>query len=169
MRRLPAVLIALPMTFALTGCSEQLDVANAEREIAAGYARQAPGADVTAVECPEEVSADLGTEARCTITQANDIRLDVDVEVTGEDGRIRWEIVGGTAPDDLIEPTAVDVLAKQVGQRPDGVDCPDRVSLEVGATTRCTLTAGEQVYGMTITITDSDGDFDIAVDEQPTT
>ena len=66
---------------------------------------------------------------------------------------------------------AEDSLEEQVGQRPD-VSCPEDLEAEVGATTRCTLTADglDGEYGVTVTVTEVDGDrasFDVEVDQEP--
>ncbi len=60
-----------------------------------------------------------------------------------------------------------DQLEAEVGQRPDSVDCPEDLQGEVGATTRCELTAGAETLGVLVTVTAVDGDvvsFDIEVD-----
>ena len=59
-------------------------------------------------------------------------------------------------------------LAATVGQTPDDVDCPDDLEAKEGASMRCTLTAGGDEIGVTVTVTSVDGDtakFDIEVDE----
>ena len=66
---------------------------------------------------------------------------------------------------------AEDALEEPIGTRPD-ISCPDDLEAEVGAETRCTLTAGEDPteYGVTVTVTSVDGDtvnFDVEVDEEP--
>ena len=164
MRRLLPLLLALP---ALAGCSETLNVDNAEKEIASGYAAQVPSADVRSVTCPDDISADVGTRARCALTLARDVRLDVDVRVTGDDGKIRWETVGGTLPGDRVERKGAAALAARTGRTPDAIACPARVDMKIGSTTRCELTAGDETYGATVTIKDASGAFDIEVDEQP--
>lgn len=70
-----------------------------------------------------------------------------------------------------VEEGAADALEEQVGIRPE-VSCPDDLDAEVGATTRCTLTApGDPTeYGVTVTVSSVDGDtanFDVQVDDQP--
>ena len=53
----------------------------------------------------------------------------------------------------------------------DEVSCPD-LPADVGATQRCSLRAGGDTYGVTVTVTSvqgSDVKFDIAVDPAPTT
>ena len=61
-------------------------------------------------------------------------------------------------------------LTKVVGQKPDDVTCPDDLKAEVGATTRCTLTADGTKYGVTVRATKVDGsqvNFSIKVDDKP--
>ena len=60
-------------------------------------------------------------------------------------------------------------LEASAGQAPDDVDCPSDLDGEEGAEMRCTLTAGEDQLGVTVTVTAVDGedvDFDFKVDEQ---
>jgi hypothetical protein len=78
----------------------------------------------------------------------------------------------GSVDADDVATGAEDALEKQVGARPD-VTCPEDLEAEVGAKTRCTLTAegldGE--YGVSVTVTAVDGDdvnYDVLVDDEPT-
>jgi Domain of unknown function (DUF4333) len=78
---------------------------------------------------------------------------------------------GGTLAGDDVASKAEDALEEQVGARPD-ISCPEDLEAEVGAETRCTLTAGGDPteYGVTITVTavdGSDAEFDVVVDEEP--
>ena len=59
---------------------------------------------------------------------------------------------------------AEDALEEQVGTRPD-ITCPDGLAEEEGASTRCTLTGGEDTvqYGVTVTVTSTDGTTRIGV------
>jgi Domain of unknown function (DUF4333) len=66
---------------------------------------------------------------------------------------------------------AEDALEEQIGTRPE-ISCPDDLEAEVGAESRCILTAGDDPteYGVTITVTSVEGDtvnFDVEVDEEP--
>jgi hypothetical protein len=77
----------------------------------------------------------------------------------------------GTLPSDDVATQAENALEEQVGARPDIV-CPEDLDAEVGAETRCTLTAGDDPteYGVTVTVTAVDGgqaQFDVEVDGQP--
>ena len=75
----------------------------------------------------------------------------------------------GTLSADEVATKAEDALEQQIGVRPT-ITCPEDVKAEVGAETRCTLTAGDDPteYGVSIKVTEVDGDnakFDIQVDE----
>lgn len=65
---------------------------------------------------------------------------------------------------------AEDALEREVGARPD-ISCPEELTREDGATTRCTLTAEDDAveYGVTVTITATDGDarIGVEVDDEP--
>ena len=59
-------------------------------------------------------------------------------------------------------------LEKEVGTAPDDVECADDLEGKEGETQRCTLTAGSDKVGLTVTVTGVDGtdvDFDIQVDD----
>lgn len=63
-------------------------------------------------------------------------------------------------------------LAKEVGQMPEKVDCPDDLNAAEGKTVRCTLTHQGTSYGVTVTSKGADdkGDvqFAVEVDKEPT-
>jgi hypothetical protein len=76
-----------------------------------------------------------------------------------------------TLPADDVATGAEDALEKQVGVRPD-ISCPEDLKAEVGAKTKCTLTAGDdpRKYGVTVTITSVNGDkanYSVEVADQP--
>ena len=78
---------------------------------------------------------------------------------------------GATLSRDEVATQAEEALEEEVGVRPN-VSCPEDHAEEVGAETRCTLTAGDDPaeYGLTITVTavDEDGaEVDVQVDEEP--
>ena len=66
--------------------------------------------------------------------------------------------------------SAEDALEAEVGVRPD-VSCEEGLDREPGASTRCTLTAGEDPveYGVTVTVTETgEGDrLQVEVDDGP--
>jgi hypothetical protein len=65
---------------------------------------------------------------------------------------------------------AEDALEEEVGTRPD-ITCPDALDKRVGASTRCTLTGGEDPveYGVTVTVTSTDDTtrIGVQVDDEP--
>lgn len=66
---------------------------------------------------------------------------------------------------------AESALEEEVGFRPE-IACPDDLEAEVGAQTRCTLTAGEDPteYGVTVTVASLDGEepgYTVEVDDAP--
>jgi hypothetical protein len=79
----------------------------------------------------------------------------------------------GDLPAADVATKAEDALEKQVGVRPD-IRCPEDLAPEVGATTRCTFTAGDDPteYDVRVTVTSVDEDavrFDVELDDQPRT
>ncbi len=76
-----------------------------------------------------------------------------------------------TVPSREVATAAEQALEQQVGSRPD-ITCPHDLEAEVGATTRCTLTADglDGTYGVTVRVTSVTGGkahFDVQVDDQP--
>ena len=65
---------------------------------------------------------------------------------------------------------AEDALEQQFATRPD-ITCPEALPKEEGASTRCTLTGGEDSaeYGVTVTVTSTDGTtrIGVEVDDEP--
>ncbi|MGB0102192.1 MAG: DUF4333 domain-containing protein [Nocardioides sp.] len=73
-----------------------------------------------------------------------------------------------TVEGDRLEGEVSTQLEQSVGVAPDAVDCPDDLEGEEGSSVRCTLTAGSDTVGLTVTVTGVDGDnvdFDIEVDD----
>lgn len=64
---------------------------------------------------------------------------------------------GSSGPDAVsgteLEKQVSAALEKEVGQAPDKMSCPDELKAEKGATTKCTLTAGTDELGVTVTTT----------------
>lgn len=76
---------------------------------------------------------------------------------------------GGSIQERSLEKNVADQLEEMAGQRPDEVDCPGDLKAEVGADIRCTLTAGGEEIGLTVTVTSVDGTdakYEIQVDEK---
>jgi hypothetical protein len=58
---------------------------------------------------------------------------------------------------DDLEDQVTEQLTEYAGQAPDDVVCPDALPAEEGAEVRCTLTAGADRLGVTVTATEVDG------------
>jgi Domain of unknown function (DUF4333) len=75
-----------------------------------------------------------------------------------------------TVDKETVASAVSDQLAKQVGSPPDSVTCPADLEGVVGTQLRCELVAGNDTYGLTVTVTSVKGttvNFNIAVDDQP--
>jgi len=75
-----------------------------------------------------------------------------------------------TVDKEAVASAVSDQLAKQVGRPPDSVTCPEDLEGVVGTQLRCELVAGNDTYGVTVTVTSVKGtnvNFHIAVDDQP--
>ncbi|WP_040780283.1 DUF4333 domain-containing protein [Nocardia pneumoniae] len=67
-----------------------------------------------------------------------------------------------------LEKSVKDTLTQKAGQEPDAIDCPGDLTGKTGTTMRCTLTAGADNLGVTLTVTSVEGDtvnYDIEVDQ----
>ncbi|WP_435798762.1 DUF4333 domain-containing protein [Streptomyces microflavus] len=80
--------------------------------------------------------------------------------------------VGNSEPklsSDKLATTVAEKLAATTNQPKPDITCPDDLVGKVGATTRCTLTAGDgSTLGVTVTVTSVEGEkinFDIKADE----
>lgn len=70
-------------------------------------------------------------------------------------------------PQATVEDAIADSLEKEVGQRPDAVDCPGELSAKQGETIRCELQAGADRLGVTATVSSAsvkDGKLDFKLD-----
>jgi len=77
---------------------------------------------------------------------------------------------GNLAAEDVAT-KAEDALEEQVGVRPE-ISCPEDLTPDVGASIRCTFTAGDDPteHGVQVTVTSVDDDavrFDVEVEDSP--
>jgi hypothetical protein len=75
-----------------------------------------------------------------------------------------------TVDKETVASAVSDQLAKQVGRSPDSATCPEDLVGVAGTQLRCELVAGNDTYGVTVTVTSVKGttvNFDIAVDDKP--
>jgi hypothetical protein len=176
----------------VAGCAKLATDDSVEEQI-----RSQLGTDTA--DCPTDLQGEVGKSIVCQAT-SGDRKFDVKVTVTSVDGdRINFKIerVGAApaaaAPTAAAPPSAVppsvstdptaqvvdgkkvaqsvfDQLTATVGQQPDEVSCPD-LPASVGASVRCRLKTGTDVYGVTVKVSAVEGTdvkFDIQVDQQPT-
>ena len=80
------------------------------------------------------------------------------LSITGCGASASVSIGGKVLDKSEVEQGASDALTKVVGQAPDSVTCPGDLDAKVGASERCTLTAGGDELGMTVTVKSLDGD-----------
>ncbi|TQL66221.1 uncharacterized protein DUF4333 [Nocardioides albertanoniae] len=132
------------------------------------------------IDCPGDLKGKIDTKMTCTLTSdtgEHDVALTV-TKVDGLDIRFHYELAdptndetasGPTLDKAQVEQKVSGMLEKQVGQRPDKIECPGDLPAKVGASLECTLTAGADELGVTATVTeveDSTVNFHIEVDDQ---
>jgi Domain of unknown function (DUF4333) len=180
------VAVALVALAALTACAKVATVDSVEEQI-----KSQLGTDSS--DCPTDLQGEQGQSIVCKATkgaEAFDVKVTV-TSVAGDTINFTIERVGGppavatpaATPDvdtDTGTATAPKVEGRSVaqsvltqlaadGKQVDEVSCPD-LAAEVGATQRCTLKAGADTYGVTVTVTTVQGTdvkFDIQVDQTP--
>jgi hypothetical protein len=171
---------------ALTACAKVATDDSVEEQI-----KSQLGTDSS--DCPTDLQGEQGQSIVCKATKGAEA-FDVKVTVTSVAGdTINFTIERVGAPPAVVTPTATpdtdtgtatapkvegrsvaqSVLTQLAadGKQVDEVSCPD-LAAEVGATQRCTLKAGADTYGVTVTVTSVQGTdvkFDIQVDQTPIT
>ena len=190
--RLVAVLTGVfTAVAALTACGRVATDDSVEEQI-----KSQLGTDTS--DCPTDLKGETGQSIVCKATKGAEA-FDVKVTVTSVSGgtiNFMIERVGagaGAADTAVGTPTTAPTTApptagsgvvdgKSVAQsvllqlkaedkQVDEVSCPD-LPATVGASQRCTLRAGADTYGVTVTVTSVQGTdvkFDIQVDKTPTT
>jgi hypothetical protein len=179
--RFAAVLTATLTAVALTACGKVATDDSVEEQI-----KSQLGTDSS--DCPTDLQGEEGQSIVCKATKGDEA-FDVKVTVTsvaGDTINFTIERVGAPAPTTPVAIPETDAnAAPQVegksvaqsvltqlaadGKQVDEVSCPD-LPAAVGATQRCTLKAGGDTYGVTVTVTsvqDNDVKFDIQVDQTP--
>jgi len=175
--RFAAVLMAVA---ALTACGKVATDDSVEEQI-----KSQLGTDSS--DCPTDLQGKQGESIVCKATKGGDA-FDVKVTVTSVAGdTINFTIERVGAAPATVTPAATAATAPKVegksvaqsvltqlaadGKQVDEVSCPD-LPATVGASQRCTLKAGGDTYGVTVTVTSVQGTdvkFDIQVDSTPIT
>lgn len=153
---------------ALAGCggTPVVDRADLEDDVASTLGEQS-GTPPTDVRCPDDLTGEVGESVRCEVTgDSGDVP--VEVRVTEVDGTDVSYQIAPTLLEASVEQEVSDQLEAQVGTAPDEIDCPDDLVGREGEEMRCVLRAGEDELGVTVTVTEVEGQdvrFDIAVDQ----
>ena len=175
--RFAAVLMAVA---ALTACGKVATDDSVEEQI-----KSQLGTDSS--DCPTDLQGQQGQSIICKATKGAEA-FDVKVTVTSVAGdTINFTIERVGAAPATVTPAATAATAPKVegksvsqsvltqlaadGKQVDEVSCPD-LPATVGASQRCTLKAGGDTYGVTVTVTSVQGTdvkFDIQVDSTPIT
>ncbi|GGR43896.1 hypothetical protein J2S40_004189 [Nocardioides luteus] len=172
-------LLLMPACSVSVNAGGSMDKAKVEQKLSEVF-EEKTGSRPDEIECPDDLKGEVDATMKCTMTKdGNDYDASLKVtKVDGSDINFDYNIVprddGGdaasstTLAENILETEVADVLEKQVGQRPDDVDCPGDLPAKVGETMRCTLTAGADRLGLTVTVTEVVGtsvNFDVDVDE----
>jgi hypothetical protein len=129
----------------------------------------AAGNKPDSVTCPGDLPAKVGAQLNCEMRVQGQPR-NVNVTVTSVNGNdVKFDIVE-TVDKNQVASVISDKLTQELGNKPDSVTCPDNLKGVVGAALRCQLTNASQKYGVSVTVTNVDGDdvsFDFKVDDHP--
>jgi Domain of unknown function (DUF4333) len=123
---LVAVLVAPTV---LAGCgTETLDADKAEALITSSIELQT-GADVTSVDCPDDVKPEKGGRFTCEVTAADGTKATLNLRQTTEEGDV--EIGAPVVHVAIMEDFIAEGLRMKTGKRAT-VDCPDLVVAKKG-------------------------------------
>lgn len=160
-RRLGRVTVALAAAAAvmlgLAGCSTTVAKADIETAIKAEIDKAVPGA--SAVTCPQDLDAKVGTVLRCEFT-VDGQPVDAVATVTSVEGSTaRYNITTEARPvaKALLDRKVAEQLGQQTGLSIDSADCAGDLPPTVGESVVCTLTGGGDTADFTVTVTAVDG------------
>lgn len=138
--RVGLLLAAVLALVALAGCgTETLDADTGESSIKSVIEQQT-GADVSSVDCPDDVKVEKGKSFTCEATGADGTKVTIDVEQTNDKGDI-------STSTQLLRPSFMEeFIAESIrgmtGRRAT-VDCPDLVvAKEAGTRLTCRSSSG---------------------------
>lgn len=154
-----------------------MDEEDVERQLSKSLEDQT-GTKPDKVDCPDDLEGEKGATVTCVLEKGGD-KLPIMVTVTEVDGsdlRFHYEVAdttedastsSATVNEAQLEERISTLLTEKVGQKPDEIDCPAGLPGKVGKTLECTLTAGSDQLGVTVTVTSIEGstvNFDIDVE-----
>jgi hypothetical protein len=121
-----------------------------------------PGAEVTSVTCPGDVTVEVGTTFNCSVSWSNGATGKVKVTETSR-GHYTYTPVSGSVqvPGPSVEKSVQQQLAKQ-GAPNAQVHCPANIIVKVGTTVTCNVSGaiGAATGTVTFTFSDSQGSVD---------
>jgi Domain of unknown function (DUF4333) len=121
-----AVLVAPTV---LAGCgTETLDADKAEGQIASAIEVQT-GADVTSVDCPNDVKPEKGGKFTCEATAADGTKATINLTQTSDEGDV--QIAAPLVHVAIMEDSIAEAVRMKTGKRAT-VDCPDLVAAKKG-------------------------------------
>ncbi|GAB3483235.1 DUF4333 domain-containing protein [Nocardiopsis coralliicola] len=184
-------------SFGGSGAVDADQVAERSSAMLAEQVGQTPDDFTCADDLPAEVGAEIRCElasggdtmgVTITVTEVagQDVNWDIEVddepagdsaagggaEEAGEPapgGNTGTATEGVVAAEDVAEQSAA-ALEAEVGQTPEDFSCSQGLRAEVGTEIRCNFQGDGTLYGVTITVTEVNGDdvsWDIKVDDQP--
>ncbi|GAA1204336.1 DUF4333 domain-containing protein [Prauserella alba] len=83
--RLVALSVLGVAALGVTACSAQVDSGELETQVKSSL-EQSTGNKAKAVDCPDDLEAEVGATTRCTLTAPDDSRIGVSVKVTAVEG-----------------------------------------------------------------------------------
>lgn len=180
MKSLALVLAPAAAVLALSGCGASASVSAGKTvdhdklEAKLGeWAKPRIGDDYKGVTCPS-MKAKKGTTVTCTVDEADGESLEMTVTATDDEGNVHFgNDKVGAADAQALQSQIANALAKQNGQTPPDVTCPDEgIIIELHATQRCTMSVDSGTYGVTFTVTKVTAPtqfaYGVKVDSQPT-
>ncbi len=85
------------LTVAIAACGEEkIEKAELQDKVKTALTEEV-GQEPKAINCPDDISAKVGTKTRCVLVAPDDSEVDVDVRVSSvEDGNYKLDIKAGT-------------------------------------------------------------------------
>ena len=94
MRSLPKVLGVLAAAALLSACGAEVVDAQSVEDSMSTQLEAEVGEVPKSVDCPEDISAEVGTEFTCTVTDSADNVADIEAKITDDEGTFEFEVVG---------------------------------------------------------------------------
>jgi hypothetical protein len=119
---------------------------------------QASSATVDSVSCESGLAGTPEAVAYCTVNSGGDTLRRI-VEVTKVDGLSMVWMVAPILLKAEVENTLLNLLERQLGQRPDSASCADNLQGKAGTSVECVVTSGGRTQPFTLTVTTVQGSY----------